>query len=183
MPAFRPLLFTGLMCALSLTGASAQTTRPGQSQIISPWLGNLMRNQVGQADPTTVDPTTYISLRAGAMVSPRGAGVVGLDFALPSLSIGPNWHGRVDLDVIISASLANTNTAVPITLDQIYYRPQTGNTDVYAGFGVGAILGGNTNFVGKLILGSTFTRRFGAEVNINFTENDTLVLLLGRVRL
>jgi hypothetical protein len=147
-------------------------------------LSNYMKGGVRQVEPTTLNPTTYLSLRAGAMVSPRGAGLIGLDAALPRLSLGPNWHGRLDVDVIISANFANTNTAVPITLNQIYYRPQTGNVDFYGGFGVGAMLGREANFTGKLILGATFTPRAAAELNIHLTDrSDTLVMLLGRFRL
>lgn len=138
----------------------------------------------GQDAPTTTDPVTYLAFRAGAMVTPRGPALVGLDASFPRLSIGRGWHGRLDVDVIIKANFAGTDTVVPITFDQIYYRNTTGNNDVYGGFGLGAILGaGDALFDGKLILGTTLGRRFSAEVNINFTDNDTLVMLLGRARL
>lgn len=181
MQRLRIFMLSGILAALSLGVASAQ--RHSSTTIVSPWLTNLRNSQIGQPEPTTVDPTTYISLRGGAMVSPDVAAVVGFDVALPTLSIGENWHGRLDLDVIIEASLANTSTAVPISINQIYYRPQTGSTDIYGGFGVGAVLGGNATFLGKLIVGTTFASRYAAELNVNFTDNETLVLLLGRFRL
>lgn len=184
--------FRGFFCGIVLAGALVGlTSGSAQAQVLkrytplhqSTGLNNFLKTPIGQPEPTTLDPTTWLSLRAGAMVAPRAAGLIGFDASFPRLSIGENWHGRLDVDVIIKASLANTDTAVPITFNQIYYRPQTGRTDVYAGFGLGVILGGDANFVGKLILGATLNSRASAEVNLNFTENDTLVMVLGRFRL
>jgi hypothetical protein len=179
----RSLLLTGALALLIHNSAHAQSTlspRPA----VGFGTSNFLKTLVTQPEPTTVDPTTYLALRAGALVSPRVAGLIGIDATLPRFSIAPGWKGRLDVDVIISASLINTNTAVPVTINQIYYQPQTGKTDVYAGFGIGAIFGGDANFTGKLILGANFTSRFSGEVNVHFTDREkTLVLLLGRFRL
>lgn len=137
-----------------------------------------------QPPPTTVNPTTYVSLRAGAMLSPRVAADVGLDVDIPGLSIGSGWHGRADLDVLIKTGFLNADTAVPVTLDEIYYAPRAiGGYSVYAGFGIGAIFASNTQVIGKLLVGVPLLRRLDAEANLDISGNDTLFTIFARIHL
>lgn len=170
-------------CALGLVITGAAHAQATTSQTIN--LANQLHsveaaNTIGQA---AVNPMTYLSLHGGAMVSPRGAGLVGVDFSLPTASLGNGWHGRIDADVIIKANFAGVDTVVPVTFDQVYYSPTGSGHNVYFGGGLGALFGGNTVFDGKLILGSEFTSRLGGELNVHFNEHDTLLTLFVRVHL
>lgn len=124
--------------------------------------------------------TVYLTLRGGAMVSPRGAGLAGVDFSLPSITLGTDWHGRVDADVIFKANLGGVNTIIPATFDLLHYDP---THRVYFGGGAGAVFGGNTRLDAKLILGTELVSKLGAEVNLHFTERNTLVTILARIHL
>jgi hypothetical protein len=68
-------------------------------------------------------PLALLSFHAGAMLSPRGGGLVGLDASMPSLSLGYGMKGRLDADVIFKANLGGIDTIVPVTFDQIFYSP------------------------------------------------------------
>ena len=128
-----------------------------------------------------VGPASVImALRGGGMVSPRGAGLVGVDFSLPAITLGTNWHGRVDADVIFKANLGGVNTIIPATFDLLSYDP---THRVYFGGGAGAVFGGNTRFDGKLVLGAELVSKLGAEVNLHLTERDTLVTVLARLHM
>ena len=125
-----------------------------------------------------------LGLRAGAMVSPRGALLVGADIGMPTLSLLQGFQGRVDVDVITKANFGGINTIVPLTISQIMYAPNpTGANTVYYGAGLGAIISSDTVFDGKLILGMDLTRNLGAEANLHFTEHDTLFTLFARLKL
>ncbi len=135
-------------------------------------------------DPVSsaLNPFSNIGLRGGAMVSPRGAGLVGLDYTIPNIvGLGTGAHTRIDADVIFKANLGGVNTIIPITVDQLYTSPAsvTGRT-VYYGGGIGAVLSGPAKFDGKLVLGMDLVKSLGAEVNVHFTERDTLLTILAR---
>jgi hypothetical protein len=179
----RTLLFAGAL-GLATTG-SALAQGVEASRHIS--LGGLVKAPVmsrmsrGYQAP---DPISMLSLRGGAMVTPRGSAVVGIDASMPTVSLGNGWHGRLDADVIIKGNLGGVNTSIPVTFDQLYYSPnEAGGHNVYYGAGVGAIFGGDTTFDAKLILGTELTSRLGAEVNVHFNDRDTLVMLLARIHL
>lgn len=180
--------FRTLLCAATLAaGSVAACAQTSATNSFVPLAGLVktaaVNHAFGQA-PTTVNPLTYISVHGGAMVAPRGAGLVGADASIPSLSLGNGWHGRIDADVIFKANFGGIDTIVPVTFDQLYYSPAgAGGHNVYYGGGLGAVLGGNTVFDGKLILGTELTNKIGGEVNVHFTERDTLVCLLARLHL
>jgi hypothetical protein len=169
-----------LVLATLPMAAAAQSASPqGTIQ-----LARLMTNAYalgGAARHSSDSPFSNASLRGGAMLSPRGAALVGLDLSIPSLSTATNWHARLDGDVIIKANFGGIDTIVPVTLDLLTYTGGgMGLRDVYFGGGLGAVLGGPAKFDGKLVLGTDLSNRLGAEVNVHFTERDTLVTLLAR---
>ena len=134
----------------------------------------------------SASPATYIALRGGAMVSPRGAGLVGADFSLPNSNVGNGaWHVRIDADAIIKANFGGVNTAIPVTVDLLSYAPSGGPSghNIYYGGGLGAVFGGRSVFDGKLVLGTELTSKIGAELNVHFTEHDTLLTLLARLHM
>lgn len=180
MHTLRTLFLAGAL-TVPAAGALAQKSEPVR---LAGVLNSRRAAPAGQFGPTTVDPTTWVSLRGGAMLSPRGAGLVGLDLSLPAASLfGEGWHGRLDADVIFKANFAGVDTIFPVTVNQVYYRPQVGMVDVYGGGGVGAIFGGDTRFAGKLLLGVTLNERLGVEGNVIFNEEDTMFTLFGRLHL
>jgi hypothetical protein len=129
-------------------------------------------------------PTANLSLRGGAMVTPRGAGLAGVDFMIPSLSVGSDWQGRIDADVIFKANFGGINTIVPVTVDLIHTDPNgVSGHSIYYGGGLGAVLGGKALFDGKLIIGAQVTQKVSAELNVHFTEHDTLLTLMARLHL
>jgi hypothetical protein len=129
-------------------------------------------------------PLALLSFHAGAMLSPRGGGLVGLDASMPSLSLGYGMKGRLDADVIFKANLGGIDTIVPVTFDQIFYSPSVaGGKKMYVGGGLGAILSGPAVFDGKLILGTEVSRNLGAELNFHFNKYDTLVTLFARLHM
>lgn len=137
-------------------------------------------NGVGAAKARSA-PQTSMSIRGGAMVTPRGAGLVGVDFSLPSVTVGTGWVGRVDADVIFKANFGGIDTIIPATFDLIQTQPgAAGGRAVYYGGGLGAILGGNTVFDAKLLLGISLTQKVDFELNVHFNEHDTLLTLMGR---
>jgi len=124
-----------------------------------------------------------ISVRGGGMLTPRFGGLAGIDFAVPTISLSNGWQGRLDADVIFKANFAGVNTIIPVTIDQIMYTPSVGGHTIYYGAGVGAVLGGSAKLDGKLILGTELTSKLGAEANVHFTTNNTLVTVLVRLHL
>jgi hypothetical protein len=176
----RTLLATGLICAAVSGSASAQAG--GQRVSLAGVLAS--STTIAGRMQGSASPLANLTIRGGAMVTPRGAGLAGVDFDLPSFSFGNGWHGRLDADVIFTANFGGINTAVPVTVDQIYVSPNAaGEHNIYWGGGLGAVLGGRAVFDGKLILGVDLTKKLGAEVNVHFTERDTLVCLVGRLHL
>lgn len=125
-----------------------------------------------------------LALHGGAMVTPRGAALVGGDAKLSTLSVLPGFQGRLDVDVITKANFGGINTIVPVTFSQVLYSPSIGNfRTTYFGGGLGAILGGKAKFDAKLLLGMDLSAKLGAEANIHFTEHDTLVTVFARLKL
>jgi hypothetical protein len=181
MSHIRTLLVAGAFCAAIAGSASAQTS--GTADRVS--LAALITSRsIGRNMQAAASPVQNMSVRGGVMFSPRGAGVAGVDFDLPSVSLGNGWRGRVDADVIFKANLGGINTAIPVTFNQIYISPNAaGDRNIYYGAGVGAILGGSAVFDGKLILGTDVTQKVSAELNAHFTENDTLLMILARFHL
>jgi hypothetical protein len=178
MSKFRTLFGAVALGLIATGGATAQGT--GRVNL-TPLLTS---QQMILAAQHSENSLTNVSLRGGAMISPRGGGLVGLDFAMPTLSLGSGWHGRLDGDVIFKANFGGINDIIPVTVDQLYYSPEAfGGRGIYFGAGVGAVLSGPAKFDGKLILGTELAKRLGAEVNIHFTEHDTLVTVLGRLHL
>ncbi len=133
--------------------------------------------QVGRA----VTPGVYMAIRLGAMVSPRVKFVGGLDATFPRLTLIPGLTTRVDLDAVVSANFGGITTIVPLTLDQVYSRGLASGTRVFVGAGIGPYFGEVTRFGGKLFVGANFTRRLGAEVDVDFSgSGDPLLVLLAR---
>lgn len=183
MSNFRTLLCAATIAACSVA-ANAQAPAPGNFVPLTAFVKTATINRTFGQAPATVNPVTYLSIHAGAMVAPRGAGLAGVDASIPSISLGNGWHGRLDADVIFKANLGGIDTIIPITFDQVYYSAGgAGSHNVYYGGGVGAVLGGNTVFDAKLILGTELTNKIGGELNVHFTERDTLVCLFARIHL
>jgi hypothetical protein len=180
------LFFSGALTVMTIAGAAAQSSET--ARFIA--LGDLLKpssaiNRIGRfgQDGGPI-PGTAMSIRGGLMVTPRGGGMAGVDFSIPSISLGAGWHGRVDADVIFKANFGGVDTIIPVTFDQLYFNPAaTGGHAFYWGGGLGAILGGPGVFDAKLILGVDLTSRFGAEMNVHFTEGDTILTLLARFHL
>lgn len=178
----RKAVLATALAALAIGSAAAQTN--GREVKLARALNATAATMAAQPPPTLTNPVAYISLRGGGMISPRGGALVGADVSLPTLSIGPGWHGRVSGDVIFKANFGGVDTIVPVTLDQIYFAPNpAGGPNFYWGGGLGAILSGPAKFDGKLILGADITTRLGAELNVHFNEEDTLVTILARLHL
>lgn len=180
MSHIRTLLAAGALCAAIAGSAIAQETTARQI----PLAGLVASSGIGGRMQAGVSPLANMSIRGGAMVTPRGAGLAGIDFDVPSVSLNNGMRGRIDADVLFKANFHGINTAIPITFDQISYTPGApGGHTIYYGAGVGAVLGGHATFDGKLIFGTELAKKFGAEVNVHFTEHDTLLCLLARIHL
>jgi hypothetical protein len=176
---FRTLLFAGAMGLAAVGSASAQGA---ETQNIS-LAGLAASNAVTRFAPAGA-ATTNFSIRAGAMVTPRGAALIGGDVDLPTLSLGNGWHGRLDADFLIKANFGGVNSVTLVTFDQLYYSPNAASGhNVYWGGGLGAIFGGGTTFDGKLILGTELTTRIGAELNVHFNSRDTILALMARIHI
>ena len=168
-------------CLVVSSASFAQGSDTAQRTSLAGLISGAAITRRMQATPS---PIQNFSLRGGYMASPRGAGIAGIDFDTPTLSLGNGWHGRIDADVIFKANFGGINTAVATTFDQLYYSPNAaGGHNVFYGGGIGAILGGHAVFDGKLILGTELSPKIGAEVNVHFTEKDTLICLLARFHL
>lgn len=176
----RTLLAAGALSAVVAGSASAQDSSTRHYPLAS----LITSNSIGRRMQAGASPLQNLSIRGGLMVTPRGAGVAGVDFDVPTLSLGNGWHGRIDADVVFKANFGGINTAILTTFDQLYYSPNAaGGHNVYYGGGVGAVLGGHAVFDGKIVLGTELTSKIGAEVNVHFTERDTLVCILARFHL
>lgn len=163
--------------ALVLGGGSLAQSSPERAVVP---LGSILGLAANQLGPEPISGTN-IALRGGAMFSPRGAGLAGLDFDLPQLSLMPNWSGRVDADVIFKANFSGLRTVVPVTLNQIYTSPNVAGRSFYFGGGAGALLGGKAKLDIKALAGVGLTRNMDIEVNAHFLERDTLVTALVRL--
>lgn len=135
----------------------------------------------GQTGP--LGTSAAVSLRGGAMLAPRSAGLAGIDIAVPSVSLLEGWEGRLDADVIFKANFAEINTVVPVTLNQVHYMQDVSGRSLYFGAGVGALLGGKAKLIGKGVLGVELNPRLAVEGNILFTNDKTMVLVVGRLHL
>lgn len=179
-------VFVGLALSLVAASANAQTEVSGSRQPFTSLQNTVFLRglQVMGVQDGGSNPFTSFAFRGGAMVSPRGAGLAGIDASLPALTLGNGWSGRLDADVIFKANFAGINTIVPVTINQVYYSNPTATGQVgYLGGGVGFIFGGKTRFTGKLLVGYDFSRRLGAEANVFLNSEDTIVSVLGRLKL
>src|SRR5512143_4127202 len=98
----RKAVLATALAALAIGSAAAQTN--GREVKLARALNATAATMAAQPPPTLTNPVAYISLRGGGMISPRGGALVGADVSLPTLSIGPGWHGRVSGDVIFKAN-------------------------------------------------------------------------------
>ena len=182
----RTLSLSALLCVAALNVAAAENTTISLSSMVANGTskaiqtGNAGVNRAAQAGGSMVPFTVH----AGAMVTPRGAGLAGGDIDIPSVSLLKGFTGRLDADVIFKANFGGVNTITIVTLDQIS-TTQNGlqGHNVYYGGGVGAIFGGGNKFDGKLILGSQITNKVSTEVNVHFSTSKTLVSLLARIHI
>ncbi len=124
-----------------------------------------------------------LSLRGGAMVAPRGAGLAGIDIPVPSIALLDGWEGRLDADVIFEADFAEISTIVPVTFNQMRYTEDMSGRSLYVGAGAGALLGGKAKLIGKGIVGLELSARLAVEGNIIFTDAKTMVTVVGRLHL
>jgi hypothetical protein len=182
MNQLRPLLLAGTL-ALATTAATAQSaSNDGAVRLAS--LIRTTRAASAAPPPKASSSGTSISLRGGAMVTPRGAALVGVDFSLHDVNFSGGWHGRIDADFIIKANFHGSNTAVPVTFDVLHYEAgKGGSQNVYYGGGLGIMFGDGSVFDGKLVLGTELTSKLGAELNVHFNDRDTLLTLLARLHL
>jgi hypothetical protein len=109
-----------------------------------------------------------VNLRLGVSVSPRIKFVGGVDVTLPHVSIGPGFSTRVDFDAVVSANFGGVTTLFPLTFDEIYHLGLPAGSGVYGGIGIGPMLGEDTRFGGKIILGGHLTSRLTLEGNVIF---------------
>lgn len=126
-----------------------------------------------------------VTLRLGAMVSPRLGFAGGVDLTVPKLSILPNWETRIDADVIIvgrpSPLSFNYTTFIPVTINQVYSKGVVSGTRFYFGAGVGPYFGKVTRLGGKVFVGADLTSRLSVEAGVHFSgTGDPLVT--GQVR-
>ena len=171
-----------LACGFASSALASEAGNAGNTDNGTVKLAALV-NRVGAAKAKS-GAQTSLSIRGGAMVTPRGAGLAGVDFSLPSVTVGNGWTGRVDADVIFKANFGGINTIIPATFDLIQTQPSgPGGKAIYYGGGIGAVLGGNTVFDGKLVLGINLAQKVDFELNVHFTERDTLLTLMGRFHL
>jgi hypothetical protein len=172
-------LLGALTCAAALA-APALGAPQNRTLAARPVLARGAYGQFGvPSNPTPVP----ISLRGGAMVAPRGAGLAGVDIPIPSIALLDGWEGRLDADVIFKANFADISTVVPVTFDQIRYAQDVSGRSLYFGAGVGALLGGKAKLIGKGVLGVELNARLGVEGNIIFTDAKTMVTVVGRLHL
>ena len=169
------ILFCAAVLTLAAIGASSAETTPITLSGLAKF-GAVKAAQGNSMVPFTV--------HAGAMVTPRGAALVGGDIDLPSVTLGKGFTGRLDVDAIFKANFGGVNTLTFITIDQISSTHDgISGHNVYYGGGIGAVFGGGTKFDGKLILGTELSKKLSTEVNVHFSSGKTLVALLARVHI
>ncbi|HZO90616.1 MAG TPA: hypothetical protein VFB38_19970 [Chthonomonadaceae bacterium] len=140
----------------------------------------------GQVVPPSIFP---LSIRLGAVVSPRTKFTGGVDYMLPaSVSIGQYWHTRLDAEAIASFNFGGISTLFPITINELYSRGITagpvGGVRFYGGAGIGAYIGEVTRFGGKVFIGGDISDRLGVEMDLHFPGfGDPLLAILARFRL
>jgi hypothetical protein len=122
-----------------------------------------------------------LRLRLGAMISPRGKFLAGVDYTLPAIG-GSNFRVRLDAEVIFSANFAGTRTLYPLTANAVYSKGLLGGTRLYGGLGIGPYLGEVTRFGGKVFVGADLVSRVGVEVGVHFSGSGE-PLVTGLVRL
>src|SRR5258705_7213012 len=157
------VLTSALACGIA---AAASANEPADSGTVR--LGALINSAAVtnvSAAKAKGNAQTALSVRGGLMVIPRGAGLAGVDFSLPSVTVGTGWVGRVDADVIFKANFGGLNTIIPATFDLIQTQPGgPSGKSIYYGGGLGAILGGDTVFDAKLVLGINLVQKVDFEV-------------------
>jgi len=125
-----------------------------------------------------------ISLRLGAMVSPRTKFAGGVDVTLSGVHIIPQLSTRIDADAIISANFGGVSTLIPITFDQIYSQGLAAGSKVYLGAGVGPYIGDVTRLGGKVFVGAGLSSRLSAEADLHFAgAGDSIVTVQLRLGL
>src|SRR5437763_1057100 len=113
MPRNCLLLLAGLLTLAAGRPACAQADADSAPQRLAALLKNYESSRYAAKGAAASNPTT-VSLRGGGMISPRGAALIGIDVAMPNVSIpGTGWHGRFDVDAIITANFGGSNTVVP----------------------------------------------------------------------
>jgi hypothetical protein len=168
--------FSVIACGMAKADSSMAVNRTALANVV------LSSSAIGQLPQPVQGGSTMLSLHAGAMLSPRGGGLAGVDAAMPTLSLGYGMVGRLDADVIFKANFGGVDTIVPVTIDQILY-PTAGGGKFYIGGGLGAILSGPAVFDGKLIFGMNINQKLGAEMNVHFNKYDTLLTLFARLQM
>ena len=138
------IFFAGALAIGAISFAGAETTHLSLSSLAK--LGAVKAPATNSAAPQAAPNGNSLfpyTVHAGAMVTPRGAGLAGADIDIPSVSILKGFTGRLDVDVIFKANFGGVRTLTIITLDQIS-TTQNGlqGHNVYYGGGLGAIMGG-----------------------------------------
>ncbi len=136
----------------------------------------------GRQTGASVLPVT-LSLRGGVMFAPNSAGLAGVDIAVPGISLGEGWEGRLDADALLKASFAGIKTVVPVTFSQVRYIQDISGRALYYGVGAGALLGGKAKLIGKGIVGTELMPRLGVEGNVIVTNDRTIFTVVGRLHL
>ena len=125
-----------------------------------------------------------ISLRLGAMVSPRIAFNGGIDVRFPQLHLGSGLTARADFNAIVAANFGGVNSIFDLTFGAVYGFGIATGQRVYVGAGVGPYFADQVRFGGRLILGVNATSRIGGELNLHFAGiGNPLLTLQVRLRL
>jgi hypothetical protein len=132
-----------------------------------------------------------INLRLGAFFTPRFGFAGGLDVPLPSVRVGPDFVGRLDAETFVRTfssqrglfSTSGTEAYVCITLNQVYVRGLRSGGHLYAGFGLGAVVGVDPFLnqpgvaMGKVFGGVAINSRVSTELSAHIFTTDTRLSL------
>ena len=125
-----------------------------------------------------------LALRLGITVSPVTKFIGGVDVTLNGLKLLPGFSSRVDADVILELKRSGDTTLIPVTFDQIYSKNIALGSRIYVGGGLGAYIGNNTRFGGKLLVGAGLKQNLGVEGTVHFSgRGDTILTVQARVGL
>ena len=185
MPKVRLVALVGALAAawFGCPSANAQSTDEPRTIKLARLVNPPAAAAAYHADPLGLNPLGMFALRGGAMLSPRGAGLVGVDATLPGFGFGFGFSTRIDVDIIFKANFGGLNTIIPVTVDQIFRSPTVSGKSVYVGGGVGAVLGGPAKFDGKLILGADLLNKLAGELNVHVSDRETLFTILARLHM